>query len=819
MKSQQLKNALKCLCYSFLVSTLLVTSYTRVSAEETQGSRSRARLSLPENIPATSKANCPNCTPPAELYTCPKAPAQGVPSSFDVDKDRFIGHGDLFKVNRFLQLNGPRAANGAREDVNNDGFVNAQDASDLEAFFSIVVGSGGSLPDVCGICGGDGTSCLDCANVPNGGATVDICGVCGGQGIGECGCDLSIKKDCAGECGGTKVTDACGVCGGAGTTGCDNQCNSTKVEDECGVCGGTGPDACGVCGGNGPGECGCDLSIKKDCAGVCGGNATVDSCGVCGGTGPDACGVCGGDGPGECGCDLSVKKDCAGVCGGTSVIDDCGVCGGDGSTCEECPLFGLKLGTDGNWGYGKGWDEIKRLGRSTKEGECLNKRLDAAIFACRGATGAGTRGSYRNGLNMQDDCVMGHFAVGTGKAITISCLDGRRDADGKGNLVCRTSKNWLQTTAYMIREGYVFFNSNCEAVTPPDLEQAKECIVANLWYRVSPISLLMDSDSLPSDSTIANFSLDPKNCPGCVYEWKASEKAPLLVYDPEHTGKISSATQLFGNWTFGGKRFASLDQSSQESSKWTDGYEALGSLDANQDGVVAGAELEPLALWFDKNRDGVSDAGEVQKLTEAGIKSLSYKGGVKDSVTGDIILTQGYTREVNGKTVKGTSVDWYADGALSAQELIGSRMMEASFGSAGERAETSTVQTSDVSKEVPSDSLSGVWNWKTIVGNQTLGGAFVIQIKDGVFSGHALSESAFDASIAKDAKSVLAIKYFEGEVRNGVYHFTIPSAEGELRSEFRLVNNGTELEGQTWATSSKQGKAGSITYKWVGINK
>ena len=32
--------------------------------------------------------------------------------------------------------------------------------------------------DACGMCGGDGSSCADCAQVPNGGKSVDICGVC-----------------------------------------------------------------------------------------------------------------------------------------------------------------------------------------------------------------------------------------------------------------------------------------------------------------------------------------------------------------------------------------------------------------------------------------------------------------------------------------------------------------------------------------------------------------------------------------------------------------------------------------------------------------
>ena len=36
--------------------------------------------------------------------------------------------------------------------------------------------------DECGVCGGDNSSCSDCAGIPNGGTAIDECGVCGGDG-------------------------------------------------------------------------------------------------------------------------------------------------------------------------------------------------------------------------------------------------------------------------------------------------------------------------------------------------------------------------------------------------------------------------------------------------------------------------------------------------------------------------------------------------------------------------------------------------------------------------------------------------------------
>ena len=90
-----------------------------------------------------------------------------------------------------------------------------------------------------------------------------------------------------------------------------------------------------------------------------------------------------------------------------------------------------------------------------------------------------------------------------------------------------------------------------------------------------------------------------------------SPDAGWLVYDAEKTGRISSALQWFGNatfWLF-----------------WTNGYEPLAALDDNNDGELAGEELRYLAVWHDRNRDGVSDRGEVRPLKEHRIVGLSCR--------------------------------------------------------------------------------------------------------------------------------------------------------------------------------------------------
>merc|ERR1719323_95982 len=95
--------------------------------------------------------------------------------------------------------------------------------------------------DVCGVPGGDGTSCLGCDGVANSMLVVDVCGVCGGNGDSCKGCD--------GVANSGAVVDVCGVCGGNGDScdGCDGVAGSGAVVDECGICGGDGSSCAPVC--------------------------------------------------------------------------------------------------------------------------------------------------------------------------------------------------------------------------------------------------------------------------------------------------------------------------------------------------------------------------------------------------------------------------------------------------------------------------------------------------------------------------------------------------------------------------------------------
>jgi len=103
------------------------------------------------------------------------------------------------------------------------------------------------------------------------------------------------------------------------------------------------------------------------------------------------------------------------------------------------------------------------------------------------------------------------------------------------------------------------------------------------------------------------FDLDGS---GIARHWGwITPKAAWLVYDPTEQGKITSGLQLFGSvtfWVF-----------------WHNGYEALGALDDDGDGVLTGKELRGLALWEDRDSNGISAPDEVIPLAAAGVTALS----------------------------------------------------------------------------------------------------------------------------------------------------------------------------------------------------
>jgi hypothetical protein len=133
---------------------------------------------------------------------------------------------------------------------------------------------------------------------------------------------------------------------------------------------------------------------------------------------------------------------------------------------------------------------------------------------------------------------------------------------------------------------------------------------------VTPIIFSLDSvrplSSLvaPSPQGMA-FDLDGSARKGQLYGSWPRKNTAILVWDPDHTGRITSGRQLFGNatwWIF-----------------WENGYRALQSLDDDHDGWLTETEIQSLGIWIDKNSNGKCESSEVQPLQSAGVAGLNVR--------------------------------------------------------------------------------------------------------------------------------------------------------------------------------------------------
>jgi len=148
--------------------------------------------------------------------------------------------------------------------------------------------------DDCGVCGGDGSWCSDCLNIP---CNNEYC-----ESGFPCEDQFCHLFDCAGVCGGGHVEgiwyldniDGDGIC-----------CTDSFIEPGC-ILWGFGPDG---------------YIFEPYCDGF-------ESGELCDCTNIDDCGICEGDN--------STCADCAGTPYGDLVVDICGVCGGTATNMFDC---------------------------------------------------------------------------------------------------------------------------------------------------------------------------------------------------------------------------------------------------------------------------------------------------------------------------------------------------------------------------------------------------------------------------------------------------------------------------------------------------
>ena len=108
----------------------------------------------------------------------------------------------------------------------------------------------------------------------------------------------------------------------------------------------------------------------------------------------------------------------------------------------------------------------------------------------------------------------------------------------------------------------------------------------------------------------------------------------LLALDRDGNGRIEGIAELFGSPT-------------------TSGYEELRALDSNRDGRITSqdAQFSALRIWRDLDGDGVSDAGELMSLGQAGITSISLaSSAARQWINGNEVVRTAQVTFNDGRT-------------------------------------------------------------------------------------------------------------------------------------------------------------------------
>jgi hypothetical protein len=374
-------------------------------------------------------------------------------------------------------------------------------------------------------------------------------------------------------------------------------------------------------------------------------------------------------------------------------------------------------------------------------------------------------------------------------------------------------------------QGFGFFDKNCNPADPAlvastcgdDVELGFQVN----FIRSSPISLIWESGyDLDSEATVVKFPLDLASAK-LFSLWKASAQSPLLVLDRERSGKITSSTQLLGNWTQGGKQLAMAAGTAPAAGPWRDGYEALEQFDSNGDGEVRGEELREFSLWFDKNRDGISQPGEVVTMESVGVTALFFNVDSKDPATGSIRAAKGFERTINGQRIIGASVDWYGETADSEYELVSAALLQS--GGAIPKA-LPAIDPQDPAAAKSESSVSGVWQWQLSTSDSLLkspggDGYFILRESEEGIAGYSLTELPFEPNAKLNLRSMVHTILLQGTVSHDAkgqktLNFEIRQKAGVLRSSARLTEFGA-LEGTTTASYDEQGKARKLSYSWL----
>lgn len=126
-----------------------------------------------------------------------------------------------------------------------------------------------------------------------------------------------------------------------------------------------------------------------------------------------------------------------------------------------------------------------------------------------------------------------------------------------------------------------------------------------------------------------------------------SKNLGFLALDLNNNGKIDNGSELFGNGTM-------IEETNTPAEN---GYSALAQYDTNKDGKISSSDqvFSKLKVWFDLNKNGIVDAGEMEALSDRGVASINVdykKSDYVDGFAGNHFLFESSFQLVSGKELK-----------------------------------------------------------------------------------------------------------------------------------------------------------------------
>lgn len=581
----------------------------------------------------------------------------------------------------------------------------------------------------------------------------------------------------------------------ASTVACGGQCASQWRSCNNGVLSGSyGASSCAppamnqygrCCYGAADYGCGCGQPAPTNC-GTCNQSYVNLGCGC--GQGPvNAYGCCYGQINYGCGCGQAGPNQYGRCCYGAR-DEGCGC----GVSCPKPCLYYM---------------ESKQVSGSGQK--VLNGTYPACVLAKASRCGVSTSTTTNGGNN--DDCLASSIMLG---------------ANFTGDPMNPNNRYY---------GGWGFLDENCnrymfEVTTPGtmnvDPNRYRLCGNVTVLYKLSPISLLWTVDAKIEDSyTSVKFPLNPKVMDK-VYEWRASETTPLLVHDPEGKGEITSGKQLFGTATFG--------------KEWRHGYEPLATLDRDGDKKLTGDELKGLGLWFDKNRDGISQKGEVQSLAKVKVTALYVTPDEEDWKGGYIRAAKGFDRvREDGTTETLGSVDWFGteyQNSSDALHSVGRTVPTEATSEKISAAALMSLPTDDKPLSLPQPeraqpvvgkNISGIWLWSMDENgapelNKQADGVLSIVDENDRIKGRSYIEFGVQENKDGVRKAVRGL-VFHGvkkltEEKKLIVTFSFPASDGaQTESEATLSEDGRTLKGKSRVSHSDEPEKGSYEYHWTAV--